>query len=246
MAFEQRAPIDYFQTSLLVSAQAGSTTMRATAFQSLDSDYGTNGKYLPLVLHDDAQGLYEIVWVSAHAAGSDTVTVVRGKENTAAQPWPAGTVVESAPSSYDALLARTSSTLPADAPIGERAMRGDKKDVVQRANGLWVPDVGVALAADIGPRRSGSIPDGVVPLLRGGHRSGNTGANGVITVPHQSPFPNATVSTGLAVVSTGTPAVAVLAGETAAGITVAFYAIAGGANVGSGVPVTFQYISMGY
>ncbi|UKD55160.1 hypothetical protein L3Q65_46160 [Amycolatopsis sp. FU40] len=246
MAFEQRATKDYFSTSLLSAATVSSSTLQSVDFVGLDTDYGTNGKYLPLVLHDDTLGAYEVVWVTAHTSASNTVTVTRGMEGTTAQAWGAGTRVEAAPTSYDAVLARLASSMPSDSPIGGRVMRGDKKDVAERANGLWAPSVGVAFAADAGPRRSGTIPDGSAVLLRGGHKVGTTTTNGLITVAHQTPFPNATIATALGVVSTGVPAVAVVSSETATGVTIGFYAISGGANVGSGVAVAFQYISMGF
>lgn len=42
--------------------------------------------YLPIVLDKDEQfGAPEIVWVTGHAAGHDTVTIVRGKEGTTAR-----------------------------------------------------------------------------------------------------------------------------------------------------------------
>ncbi|WP_409186497.1 hypothetical protein F9C11_20600 [Amycolatopsis sp. VS8301801F10] len=249
MANEQRATKDYFSTALLSAATVSSSTLQSVDFVGLDTDYGsggTTGKYLPLVLHDDTLGAYEIVWVTGHTAGSNTVTVSRGMEGTTAQAWGAGTRVEAAPTSYDTLLARTSSALPSDAPIGGRVMRGDKKDVAERANGLWAPSVGVAFASDAGPRRSGTIPDGSAILLRGGQKTGTTGANGVITVAHQTPFPNGTIATALGITSTGVPAVATVSAESATGVSVQFFLISTGGNVGSGVAVAFQYISMGF
>ena len=120
MSFEQRQVVNYFSTSLIVAASITDTTMRATGFTQLDST--TGAKYQALVLHDDAQGVYEIVWVSNHAASSDTVTVARGKEGSSARAWPAGTRVEIAPTAYDALVAAVTSSLPSDAHIGMRAM----------------------------------------------------------------------------------------------------------------------------
>lgn len=193
MAFEQRATRDYFSTALLSAATAASTTMQSVDFVGLDTDYGTNGKYLPLVLHDDTLGVYEVVWVTAHASNSNTVTVVRGKEGTTALAWGAGTRVEAAPTSYDILLARTAGTLPSDAAIGTRVNRGDKKDSVVRVNNGWAPEAGVAFASDVGPGMTGvAVPDGAVLLMRCQYVPAfNTGSTGVATINFKTPFPNA-------------------------------------------------------
>lgn len=191
MAFEQRQPVNYFSTSLIVAASITDTTMRANGFTNLDSPLGQ--KYVALVLHDDAQGVFEVVWTSAHAASSDTITVVRGKEGTAARAWPAGTRVECAPTVYDALFPSVTATLPTDAPIGLRSMRGDVFDVVERVKGgYWAPSVGVALAADVGPNMASISPSGGdVLLLRAQYvPPRTTDSQGKTTVNWKTPFPN--------------------------------------------------------
>ncbi len=195
MSFEQRQVVNYFSTSLIVAASITDTTMRATGFTQLDST--TGAKYQALVLHDDAQGVYEIVWVSNHSAASDTVTVVRGKEGTTARAWPAGTRVEIAPTAYDALYAAVVSSLPSDAPIGMRAMVGDKFEVRQRVNGgYWAPDVGVAIPADVGPNmNSVQPPDGSTILMRAQYVPAfTTDSQGNKTVNFKTAFPNGCLS----------------------------------------------------
>ncbi|WP_370944002.1 hypothetical protein AB5J62_33515 [Amycolatopsis sp. cg5] len=250
MSYEYRSNKDYFFGTLLNAAAISDTSLSSAAFTTLDSDYssGTPGKYLPLELHDPSQGIYEIVWVVGHAAGSQTVTVVRGREGTPARAWNAGTQLVCAPTAgRDALAALASTGLPTDPHIGQRVARTNKLDVLERGSGVWAPSSGVAVASDVGPMRNGALaPDGSVILMRGGHRSGTTGANGTITVSHGAAFPNNTIASTVSVVSTGIPAVVTIVSETASTITVGFYAIASGNNVGSGVAVVFQYLSIGY
>lgn len=190
MAFEQRDVKDYFSTSLIVQAAITDTTMRASLFAGLPTDYGS--KYLPLILHDDAQGLYEIVAVVAHSSSSDTVTVVRGREGTTARAWQAGTRVECAPARYDMLMALTSTTLPPDPYIGMRVSRLDKLDVVERANGTWGPSVGVAMASDVGPNMAAAQPPaGAALLMRAQYVAPlTTDSTGKTTVNWKTAFPN--------------------------------------------------------
>lgn len=190
MAFSFRQARDYFSTQLSVAASITDTTMRAPLFTGLDTDYGE--KYVPLTLHDDAAGNYEIVWVSAHASGSDTVTVARGKEGTSARAWPSGTRIECAPTRRDMIIDTTSGTLPSDAHFGLRGNRIDKLDRVVKTYNGWMPEEGVALAADVGPNMHGAQPpDGMVIIMRAQYVPAfTTNANGDKTVNFKAPFPN--------------------------------------------------------
>jgi TP901 family phage tail tape measure protein len=139
----------------------------------------------------DAVGVYEVVWVTAHTAGSNTVTVVRGTEGTSAQPWSAGARVESAPTSYDTVLARLAASLPSDPFIGQRVNRGDRSDVLERVNGYWGPSVGAGIASDQkNNMMSDTAPNGSVFLLRMGTAGPTTDANGKLSCTFQTPFPN--------------------------------------------------------
>lgn len=194
MAFDYRQPKDYFSTSLSVAASITDTTMRAPLFTGLDTDYGL--KYLPLTLHDDAAGQYEIVGVVAHSASSDTVTVVRGREGTTARAWPSGTRVECAPSSYDVIIPRTTATLPSDPYLGMRVARTDFTDVVKKVKDGWVPDAGVAFAGDVGPNmNSVQPPNGATILMRAQYvTSFSTDASGNKVITWKNPFPNNTLA----------------------------------------------------
>jgi hypothetical protein len=190
VAFSFRQARDYFSTQLSVAASITDTTMRAPAFTGLDTDYGE--KYVPLTLHDDAAGTYEIVWVSAHTGTSDTVTVARGKEGTSARAWSSGTRVECAPTRRDMILDVTSGTLPGDAHFGLRANRIDKLDRVVKTFTGWHPEEGVALAADVGPNMHGvQPPDGAIIVMRAQYVPAfTTNATGDKTVSFKNPFNN--------------------------------------------------------
>ncbi|WP_409465265.1 hypothetical protein [Amycolatopsis sp. GA6-003] len=105
-------------------------------FADIDTDYSpaTPGKYLPIELHDSSQGIFEVVWVVGHLAGSRTVTVVRGREGTPARAWNAGTRLVCAPTAgRDTLSVLASADLPIDPHLGMRVARTNKQDVVERA-----------------------------------------------------------------------------------------------------------------
>ncbi|TDQ01240.1 hypothetical protein [Labedaea rhizosphaerae] len=144
MVYEYRTPVD-FSFGVLTNAAAVSDTVISSAdFASLPSA-ATTSVYLPLVLLNPATKTHEKVWVTAHAAGATTLTVVRGRENTAAQAWPAGTQWVCAPTARDGLYpVTTRSALPADAHVGMRCLIVDEAAVVERSstqgwvsNGAW-------------------------------------------------------------------------------------------------------------
>ncbi|MEU7787656.1 hypothetical protein [Amycolatopsis sp. NPDC049159] len=189
MVFSFRETNNYFSTQLSIAASVTDTTMRAPGFTALGTGYGE--KYVPLVLHDDAAGVFEIVWVSAHTTASDTVTVARGKEGSSARPWPSGTRVECAPTAYDMIMMATSGALPSDAQFGQRAYRTDKLDVVMKTFNGWVPAAGVALAGNVGPNmHSATPPDGATILAQMQYVPAfTTNGNGDKTVNFKQPFP---------------------------------------------------------
>lgn len=198
MANELRDSRDYFFGTLSVAAAISDTTLTAAAFANLAAT-GTysSTRYLPLVLHDPALGVYEVVWVTAHTTSSTSVTVSRGKEGTAARAWPSGTQVVQAPLIRDGVPILTSGTLPSDPHTGMRVMQSDLGTLVKRSKSAgWQPDVGVALPADIGPGIDGSTnpPTDATILLRTGLYGGTTDANGDRTITFRTPFPNGVVS----------------------------------------------------
>lgn len=247
MANEFRDVLNYFFGQLSSAASISDTTLNCADFANLPGGVYGAGRVLPLVLHDPALKVYEIVWVTAHTAAATAVTVTRAKEGTTARAWGAGTQILCAPSVRDGLPVLTRATLPADAHLGARVALSDESVIVERAGAGWGPSVGVAQAADIGPRRSGSVPSTAVPLLRGGHKSGTTGGGtGTLTVSHATPFPNATVATAIGLVDSSVSAVPAVSAETASGVTFQFFKTSDGLPVANGTSVIFQYISMGY
>ncbi|MFC0546936.1 gp53-like domain-containing protein [Kutzneria chonburiensis] len=196
MTYEQRAPRDYTFGTLGTAVAVSDTTVSSTALATLGTGYSAT-QYLPLVIHDPSRGAYEMVWVTGHAAASQQVTVVRGREGTTAQAWASGTQLVAGPSTRDGLQALTRATLPADPHLGMRALVGDESVVVERTVGGWQPSVGIANPADVGPIINGGSaypPANAVILVRGGYWNGPSDANGNSTVNYRTPFPNATIA----------------------------------------------------
>jgi hypothetical protein len=228
VAFSFRETQNYFSTQLSVAASITDTTMRAPAFTGLGTGYGE--RYVPLTLHDDAQGVFEVVWANAHTAASDTVTVARGKEGSSARAWPSGTRVECAPTAYDMIMMATSGTLPGDAQFGGRAYRTDKLDVAMKTYNGWMPAAGVAFAADVGPNmHSVQPPDGHTIIMRSQYVPAfNTNATGDKTVNFKQPFPNGCLAAWLTSVDYNHVGPFVVTAVTAASCSFAVY---NGSNV---------------
>lgn len=135
--YDTRRVLDYRFGQLSASVTALDTTLQSTAFATLASDL-TAEKYVPLVLADDALGLYEIVWVTGHSAASQSVTVVRGREGSTARGWASGTLWRIAPTIRDVQgTVATRGALPGDAHIGMRMMIEDEDAIVTRVTAGW-------------------------------------------------------------------------------------------------------------
>lgn len=186
MAYEQRAPLDYRFGQLTAGVTSLDTTLTSVAFASLPSDL-TTAKYLPITLADDSLGVYEVVWVTGHTAGSSAVTVLRGREGSPARAWSQGAVWRVAPLVRDILPAYTRATLPADAHTGMRAVLTDEGIVVEKTALGWAQAIGggayrhvwsVASVA-VGPNAS-VVPTGLVK--QAGGASIASVSNGVLTL----------------------------------------------------------------
>lgn len=92
MAVTQRRMADNFVGSLKNGCTALDTSLTADAFKDLPSDLSTT-QAMPLVIADDSQGLFEVVLITGHNAGTNIVTVRRGQQGTTARQWDAGAVV---------------------------------------------------------------------------------------------------------------------------------------------------------
>lgn len=245
MANELRDPQDYRFGTLSAAAASSDTSISSTGFATLPTNY-TTGRYLPLVLHDPATGVREVVWVTAHTASSNNVTVVRGKEGTSAAAWPSGTQWVCAPTAArDCLAVSTRAALPTDRHVGFRVNVSDESGVVVEytPTGSWQPSVGVANPADIGTKLAGgSVPAGSVVLLRTGSKAGSTNASGEITETFPVAFPNGFV---MATMTSKDALVIPKSTSSATQLVVACYSSAG-ALAGAGVSVTFYYVAVGY
>lgn len=191
-----RLPKDYLFGTLSNPAAESDTSLSSADFTSLDINYTTQ-VVLPLVLHNPATHEHEVVWVTNHSAGSQTVTVVRGKEGTDAQPWPGGTQWICAPTvTRDGLLAASAATVAAitDAHLGMRAVETDTGLVkVMTSSGLHS-----GLYADpagLTPGHGSATPASAVPIIKAFTTSYSPNASGVGTVNFPGPpFPNGVIA----------------------------------------------------
>ena len=245
-----RRPKDFVFGTLSNAAALSDTSISAPAFANLPVDYAT-GLVLPLVLLNPSLGTYEVVWVTAHSSGSQTVTVVRGKEGTTAQAWPSGTQVICAPTaSRDALGTYVSTSSPTDLHTGYRGVATDKGAVQEQtaAAGLQ-PSVGVANPADVGQNRAGTQPPAnAAMIMRSGYYVGTTDASGKVTIPFSSPFPNA-CHIGVANTANAFLYSMVVVAETASSMTVQFYqytSFSAGTPVAAGLSIAVTYMAVGY
>lgn len=251
MAYEQRSPRDYVGGTLSTAAAISDTALVSDAFTALPTDY-TSTKVLPLTIHDPTTGLYEVVWVTAHASSSTTVTVVRAREGTTARAWASGSHVICAPTIRDTLSTSTLAGLPTDAHVGMRALVTDKGYVAER-NGasLWGASTGVALGDDIGPRRSGVYPPANAGLyLRAGHVSDVTDGSGQVAVAYRAPFPNATVVVMITALSSSVPIYSVYS-ETNMGFSAQVWRVSSLSPFTTvpfvpGYTAAFTYLALGY
>jgi hypothetical protein len=190
VAQEYRQIVDGFYGQLAGAVTAVATSIVDAAFTTLPTITGT-ANYVPLAFTDSTLHLTEIMWVTAHAAGSSTVTVVRAKEGTTARAWTTGTPFAQAETRRDGLLPVTSGTIPSDLHVGARWVETDtglvKTKTFTAGN---VADRGVALPSQVGPSRSGAFPAaGDTITTRGGHVVVTTNSNGDGSVAFRVAFP---------------------------------------------------------
>lgn len=226
MSYEVRDKVDYFFGTLSSPASISATTLSAAAFSSLKTGVygaGTPGIYLPLVIHDPAQGLDEIVWVTGHTSSPATdVTVVRGREGTTARAWNAGTQITCAPTQRDALPAYASGSLPTDAHTGMQLMTTDFKQALEKTpKAGWQATVGLARNQEVGRTPSGALPPSDATIItRTGFQiqTGNSGGDATFTF--ETPFPNGILSVICQNTSTTFTVFPSVIAQTASGFTV--------------------------
>lgn len=123
--YDQRTAVDDKFGQLTAGVTSLDTTLTSPDFASLPSDL-TVTKYMPVTLADDSARTYETVWITGHSAGSNAVTVVRGREGSTARAWATGSAWRMAPTVRDLLPGLTRATLPGDGHLGMRAMLTDE------------------------------------------------------------------------------------------------------------------------
>ncbi|APU20954.1 hypothetical protein [Actinoalloteichus sp. GBA129-24] len=190
MAYENRLTRDFTIGTILTPVALSDTTITSDAFAALGSAYNAS-TYIPLTLHLPAEGRAEVVWVTGHEAGSSAVTVIRGREETSAQAWPAGTEVLCAPLRRDLIVGVPDrASLPADPHTGMRALSGVDGKVFERVGPAWVTPTNFASPNhEIGPRRGGAVPpDTSIQQIRSGQVAGTTNASGDFVVTYRVPF----------------------------------------------------------
>jgi hypothetical protein len=250
MVASYRQPVDYLHGTLSTPASIADTTLSGAGFAALPGDVHTATYYVPLVLHDPAQNVREVVWITGHTTGATTVTIVRAKEGTAARPWPAGTQWLCAPTaSRDALGVIESDTRPPDAHVGYRAVEADTGLTVEQTyNAGYQPSIGVALPGDVGPLRDGNHPPGwATILIRAGHAGPlSTDASGRVVIPFRTPFPNACI-TGAVSSSEGTVfhGIYTIDSESAASLVATAWNVLGNTPYAHAT-VSVSYVAIGY
>ncbi len=135
--YDQRLLLDNRFGQISGAVVANATVLTSDDFASLPSDLSLT-RYLPLVLADDSAKVYEIVWATGHVEGSKNLTVIRGREGSAARQWGAGTAWRHAQTARDGIstvAARTA--LPGDAHLGMRCMVRDEVRIVEKVPSGW-------------------------------------------------------------------------------------------------------------
>lgn len=249
MANERRVHKDYFFGQLSAQATISDVTMSSLAFAALGTTFSTT-HYMPVVLHNPAIPTFEVVWITGHSAASNNVTVVRAKEGTTAQAWPAGTQVLNAATVRDLLGVGTLAGVPADAHLGMRWLAqdlGTAGAVVEKTPSGWLASVGLALPSQVGPIHGGSTnpPDDATIVSRVGYINGTLAdGSGGISVTYRQPFPTATIGV---VVNSGTFGAVgpfVLSVVSASGFTVRAHN--GTVAVPVSTPIFASYHAVGY
>jgi hypothetical protein len=191
-----RTSYNYIIGALGTAATISDTTLNSSAFAVLPTWTVGDNRAMPLTLQNPATGMIEIVWGTAHTAGSSNITVVRGKEGTTAQAWPLNTLIGCNDTLRDQLAYGPSSGRPADPHVGMRWIDTDtKQEVVHTEMAGWQAGAGTARAADLGTRRGGAaIPSGATIIERMGHKTNlSTDATGLVNVVYGVPFPTMTI-----------------------------------------------------
>lgn len=163
--YEIRVPTNYAFGQLTNAAAVSDTTLTSADFAALASNLSTT-VYLPITLQDPANKVYEIVWATAHGAGANTMTIIRGREGTAARAWPASTLWACAPTLRDGVLpVANAAALPADPHIGLRVLQQDTQQMLEWSAGGWALELGKGILGVTKRNQADAIPSGTNVLL---------------------------------------------------------------------------------
>lgn len=131
MANEFRWPQDFAFGTLSQAISASDTTVKSPEFTTLPV-LASGQTNIAIILLDQTLRVHEKLWLYNHASGSDTALVLRAKEDSSARAWPLNTQWIAGPTARDVLGFFQSTTLPADAHVGTRALVSDKAEVWEK------------------------------------------------------------------------------------------------------------------
>lgn len=266
MAYEYRRHVYNLSGSLQSAVNATDTTITAAngLFTSLPTDLSTS-LYTPLVLADDTAGKSEVVYAVAHGSGSAALTVVRGREGTSPQTFPAGSVVRDSVTARDLITSMSKAVADAltDAHLGMQVIdpatgKSLFKTLLQgfQPVGLTVPGTAMGRAVTT----NAAAPANAVPQVQAFNINGLTEVGGYLA----GALPGGAYSTALVacvgqVFSKGSDAavafckfnsctaVKLQAPENANGPNINFSVHnAAGNLVGTGVQTNIDVIAIGY
>lgn len=206
MALIFRFQNDFAFGTLSSAVSESATTLASAEFADLRTmSAGTT--YMPITLLNPSTRQYEMVWISAHSAGSTSATVSRGQEGTAPIAWPAGTQWISAPTIRDAGVTPGFSTdLLTDAHVGMRSVITDKGETWEQTFSQgWLGTV-KANRQDMGRHLDGTTTpaNGMNMMVKAFTVSATTNASGYIfaAIPNGG-FPNKLVTAVITRVTAG-------------------------------------------
>lgn len=195
MALEYRFTSNGLYGQMAAGFTAAATSIVDSSFAALPV-ITASAQYMPLSFTDSTAKLTEILWVTAHSSGSNTITVARGKEGTTARAWATGTPWAQAETVRDGQTMATSGSQPTERHVGMRWVDTDTGAAkAQSFNGGIVPQFGAALPTDVGPNRSGATPaTGSVVVVRAEIENITTNSVGDTNVQFRTAFPNGCLS----------------------------------------------------
>lgn len=190
MANEYRVTSNGLYGQMAAGFTAAATSIVDSSFAALPV-VTASSQYMPLSFTDSTAKLTEILWVTAHSSGSNTITVARGKEGTTARAWTTGTPWAQAETVRDGQTMATSGAQPTERHVGMRWVDTDTGAAkAQSFNGGIVPQFGGALANDIGPLRDSSFPAaGSTMVFRAAEVPVTTNSVGDANVQFRTAFP---------------------------------------------------------